>query len=190
MDRRHMLKQSSFAIAGIVSLPGLSVLLQSCKVENTGGYKPIFLSEEEYQTVWAIAEAVLPTTETPGANDAGVAPYIDLLFGTYFDKEVSVKHKSQLNSLMNKCQQTFGLSFPNLNTENQYNFLDALDSDEDGFFRYLKNLMLWAFFTSEQGMKSMDYNPVPGKYEGCIHLEGNTNNRVGNATWILTGHGL
>lgn len=183
-----MIIQSSYAVAGIVTLPALSVLLQSCNVENTSNYRPIYLSKDEYKTVWSLAEAVLPATDTPGASEAGVAPYIDLLFGEYFNKMIGEIHKADLNTLMNRCQETFGSGFPNLNIANQRKFLDELDSGEDGFFPYLKNLMLWAFFTSEQGMKSMDYSPVPGKYEGCIHLEGNTNNRVGNATWTLTGH--
>jgi len=185
MDRRNMIKQSSYAIAGIVSLPSLSILLQSCNVKNTGNYRPLFLLEPEYQTVWAIAEAIFPITETPGANDAGVAPYIDLLFGEYLDKDVSNQHKLQLNQLMTRCQEKFGLDFIGLGQNDQKEFLDELDLDEEGFFRYLKNLMLWAYFTSEQGMKSMDYNPVPGKYEGCYSSENNIKNMVGNCSWIL-----
>ena len=33
----------------------------------------------------------------------------------------------------------------------------------------MKQLTLWGYFTSKEGMtKALRYNPVPGRYEGCI----------------------
>jgi len=183
MDRRVMIKQSTYALAGIVSLPSLSVLLQSCNVKNTDDFKPIYLSEEEYQTVWAMAEVILPATDTPSANEAGVAPYIDLLFGEYLNKSASEQHKKELNNLMKRCQQTYNSSFSDLNEEDQKRFLDELDSGEDDFFSYIKNLMVWAYFTSEQGMNSMDYSPVPAQYQGCYTSGDSLKNLVGNSLW-------
>lgn len=183
MDRRGMIKQSSYAIAGMVSLPSLPFLLQSCLDQNRAIYEPTFLSIDEYQTIKSMAEAILPQTELPGANEAAVAPYVDLLFGEYFEDKVIIKIKSQLNNLMTRCQQTFGSSFNNLNEDNKSEFLNELDLEEDSFFRYMKNIMLWAFFTSEQGMKSMNYNPVPGKYNGCYTLLENPTNLAGNSVW-------
>ena len=183
MDRRNMLKQSSYALAGMATLPALSVLLESCAIENTDGYTPAYLHKEEYEMVWALAETILPRTETPGAADVGVAAYIDLLFGEYFDKEVAEQHRSQLQNLMEDCLQKFGKVFTALEEENQHAFLNEQDAAEESFFRHLKNLMLWAYFTSEEGTKSMDYNPIPGKYQGCYTLTSNGKNLVGNSNY-------
>ena len=44
----------------------------------------------------------------------------------------------------------------------------------------MKQIILWAYFTSEVGMKSMNYLPVPGRYNGCITIDENEKNLVGN----------
>ena len=37
------------------------------------------------------------------------------------------------------------------------------------FWRLMKELTLFGYFTSEQGAtKSLNYIPIPGRYEGCI----------------------
>jgi Gluconate 2-dehydrogenase subunit 3 len=37
------------------------------------------------------------------------------------------------------------------------------------YFALMKQLTLWGYFTSKEGMtKQLRYNPVPGRYEGCI----------------------
>ena len=37
------------------------------------------------------------------------------------------------------------------------------------YFRMMKELTLLGYFTSEIGQKqALNYNPVPGRYEGCI----------------------
>ncbi|MGH2417665.1 MAG: gluconate 2-dehydrogenase subunit 3 family protein, partial [Candidatus Limnocylindria bacterium] len=46
------------------------------------------LTPHEAATVTAIAEAIIPATDTPGATDAGVPEFIDLIVGEwYYDDE-------------------------------------------------------------------------------------------------------
>jgi len=60
--------------------------------------------------------------------------------------------------------------------------LSALDKDKnpESFFKSIKKIILWAYFTSEVGMKSMNYLPVPGRYNGCISIDETEKNLVGN----------
>ena len=40
------------------------------------------------------------------------------------------------------------------------------------FWRLMKELTLFGYFTSEQGAtQALDYVPIPGRYEGCIPLK-------------------
>ncbi|MFM8449969.1 MAG: gluconate 2-dehydrogenase subunit 3 family protein, partial [Haliscomenobacter sp.] len=40
------------------------------------------------------------------------------------------------------------------------------------FFRDLKSLTRWGYFTSEAGVtKALRYNPIPGSYKGCVPYE-------------------
>jgi hypothetical protein len=43
------------------------------------------------------------------------------------------------------------------------------DEMPNHYFALMKQLTLWGYFTSKEGMtKALRYNPVPGRYEGCI----------------------
>ena len=44
--------------------------------------------------------------------------------------------------------------------------------DPNHYFRMIKELTLWGYFTSEVGAKqALRYVAVPGKYEGCIEYK-------------------
>ena len=43
----------------------------------------IWLTDEEYQTLVAVCERLIPADDTPGATEAGVADYIDGLLGAF-----------------------------------------------------------------------------------------------------------
>jgi Gluconate 2-dehydrogenase subunit 3 len=42
-----------------------------------------WLTDDEYRTVVAMCERLIPADDTPGATDAGVADYIDGLLGAF-----------------------------------------------------------------------------------------------------------
>jgi gluconate 2-dehydrogenase gamma chain len=182
MKRREVLKKSVIAAAGIGALPNLFMLLESCGPERLTNYQPVFLSIEQYDTVWQIAELILPRTDSPGANDVAVAPYIDLLYSEFFGEQDLKKYETGLNTFMKNCMARFGKSFVELDENSQITILQALDKKENGtsFFKALKGFILWGYFTSEHGMKNLNYSPVPGKYEGCITIDNNEKIIVGN----------
>jgi hypothetical protein len=46
-----------------------------------------------------------------------------------------------------------------------------LDNSEENphFFTMIKQLTIWGYFSSEPGItKALRYNPIPGRYEGCV----------------------
>lgn len=182
MNRREVLKTSSKAIVGMVALPGLVELLQSCSVDEVTGYQPIYLNSQQYDTVWQMAELILPKTITPGAADAGVAPFIDLLFDSYFEEDQKTFLELGLNTFMGNCKAQYGADFTSLKSQQQKEFMLKTEQSEEGkvFFKPFKQLVLWGFFTSEPGMKNMNYQPVPGKYDGCIEITREDKNLVGN----------
>ena len=161
-------------------LPTIPSLMQSCGVERVTDYKPSYLSIERFDMVWQIAELILPKTDSPGASDAGVAPFIDLLFASYFDSEERKSWESSLETFNDESKKKYGSSFLDLSSKEQLDYLKKLDSDKEPIFKKLKSLILWGFFTSEPGMKSMNYNPVPGRYEGCITIDETEKLLVGN----------
>ena len=182
MNRRELVRKSVMASIGLSLSPGLLMSLESCSKSRPTADQPIYLIEEQFDAIWQMAELILPQTDAPGASEAGVAPFIDQLFGEYFEEEERIKYESGLQSFFENCQNEYGKSFLRLEKEKQTAYLQQLDTAEppDAFFRSFKQIILWAYFTSEQGMKSMNYLPVPGRYNGCISIDDTEKNLVGN----------
>ncbi|MDH3708354.1 MAG: gluconate 2-dehydrogenase subunit 3 family protein [Cyclobacteriaceae bacterium] len=178
MNRRQALKSSATALVSLGALPGLSALLKSCGVERLTDYQPVYLSTDQFDTIWQLANLILPQTDTPGASEAGVAPYIDLLFESFFKDDEKQRLESGLNAFMRDCEDQENKPFVKINTQQQMKHLEEIQSTE--FFSSFKQLVLWAFFTSEVGTKSMNYRPVPGQHQGCITIDENEKNLVGN----------
>ena len=182
MNRRELLKKSALASLGLSLSTGLLISLESCSKSRPTSDQPIYLNEEQFDTIWQMAELILPQTNSPGAHEAGVTPFIDQLFGQYMEEEEKIKYESGLKEFLKNCQDEYGKSFVALDRERQAVYLKVLDTAEhaDSFFRSFKQIILWAYFTSEPGMKSMNYLPVPGRYNGCISIDSTEKNLVGN----------
>ena len=140
------------------------------------------MNEEQYDVLWVMAERILPRTESPGADDAGVAEFIDLLYGEYFEDADRKMHEEGLMNFMASCEEKKGRSFLELSEREQTDYLTEMDAkgEEEAFFSSMRKIILWAFFTSEVGMKSMNYLPVPGRFNGCITIDDQEKNLVGN----------
>ena len=55
----------------------------------------------------------------------------------------------------------------------------ASQNKEKTFFHQIKELTLLGYFTSEPvGKNVLHYDPIPGRYDGCIPLS-----EVGNKSW-------
>ncbi len=157
------------------------------EVEKLGAAnsKPAFLSSSQNETLTAIAESVVP-----GSTKAQVSRFIDLLLSV--DKPES-QHKflESLTALDAEAQKRFGRRFPALDEEQK----DALLSDVStkaespktletdagkkqpslyGHFENLKGWVSGAYYSSEVGMRELDWTGdyVFEKFPGCLHPEG------------------
>ena len=182
MNRRELLKKSVIASLGLSFTPGLLVSLESCAKERPTTEQPVYLAEEQFDAIWQMAELILPQTDSPGAHEAGVTPFIDQLFGQYFEEDEKTKHEAGLRKFLANCMDQYEKSFVDLDQENQLDYLRTLDQEKhpDSFFKSIKQIILWSYFTSETGMRSMNYLPVPGRYNGCITIDKNEKNLIGN----------
>ena len=72
MDRRVALKNMGLALGYTVATPTLISLMQSCRQETTPEWVPAFFSPEEGMVLTALADLMLPKTDTPSASEVGV----------------------------------------------------------------------------------------------------------------------
>jgi hypothetical protein len=77
MNRRSALKKAGVLAGSAVAIPSFFSLLQSCKSETRLGWKPLFFTETEANTIAAILDMILPRTDTPGALDVKSDIFID-----------------------------------------------------------------------------------------------------------------
>ena len=179
MNRRNALKNTAVSIGALGSLPYLTTLLQGCGPRKED-YVPVNLTPAQYATVWHVAETILPKTTTPGAGDAGVAPYIDQLFSGFLAEEPMAKLLRKLTQFMEGCQEVHQKSFDALTVEAQTAYLKDQQEDEESFYHAIRGVVLWGYYTSQVGMQQMNYQSVPGKYDGCISVDETTRNLMGN----------
>jgi hypothetical protein len=115
------------------------------------------------QSLIAAIDQIIPETQTASASQAGVPSFIEVALSDCFEKEKQDMFKSGLEKL-SANENYYQLSF-----DEQTGILKQLEQQEDDFFIFLKQLTLVGYFTSEKGIKqNFTYNPVPGKYQGCI----------------------
>lgn len=197
MDRRAALKKTAMAAGSVALVPSLFSLLQSCQQQPRLSWEPIFLSVDQAEFISTLVDTLLPKTETPGALDVKVDMFIDLVFAKLFNKAGQDAMITQMEQFNAACKEKYGDTFSELSEQDREEFLKEEESQSGkyngtvwgtavgkqkpvGFYRTLKSLALWGYFSSEEiGKNVLSYDPIPGEYLGCIPLSD-----VGN-TWSL-----
>lgn len=182
INRREAIKRVSLIMGGALSSSAIAGVLQGCSAERELDWKPKFLSQDQAATVSEIAERIIPKTDTPGAKDAGVPEFIDLMLEDIYTEEEQQQFVEGLNQLEEDSESTYGDAFADLNPEQQDELLkkyaaEAMEQRNAGdkakpFFFTMKELTMLGFFTSEVGATQfLQYVAVPGSYDGCVPLE-------------------
>lgn len=198
MNRRDALKNSALLAGAVLAGPPLVSLLQSCKKTDRLSWQPLFLNNDQTHFISAFVDTLLPATDTPGALDVKVDIFIDLFFAKAYDKEGQQQVRNKIDQFNAEAKNKYGALFANLSSENRNKYLSDLENESGkfrksvwgtavgeekqppGFYKSLKSLTLWAYFSSEEvGREILIYDPIPGMYRGCIPLS-----EVGNS-WTL-----
>ena len=183
LTRREAIKRTA-AMIGVAMTPSLlSGVLEAQTAAKSGAAAPRYLSPAQFATSAAITERILPKTDTPGAHDVGVPAFMDLMYGKYMTDEEKAVFVAGLAEVEAASQQAGRKSFPQLAPAQQDGVLtkiaEAAQNREKTFFHLMKELTLLGYFTSEPiGRHVLHYDPVPGKFDGCIPLS-----EVGNVSW-------
>jgi hypothetical protein len=140
--------------------------------QKEGDWKPVVLQADEVETVTAIAERILPETETPGARRALVHQYIDFVLSRG-EVSAAARFREELQRLDRKCAEELGGPFATLEVARQDEFLTRL-SKQEPFFDELKRLTVDGYYRSEVGMKQelgFEGNTFLSEFDGCTHPE-------------------
>ena len=180
MDRREALKRTALLMGGALSSSAIAGVLQGCKAQPELNWQPQFLTEDQARTVAEIAERIIPQTDTPGAKEAGVPEFIDLMLNDIYSQQEKDRFVTGLEQFEQDSQQAYGDAFVDLEPEQQDELLTKYqqqaqeneDPESKPFFAMAKELTMLGFFTSEVGATQfLQYVSVPGRYEGCVPVE-------------------
>ena len=141
------------------------------------------LSPAQTAIAGAVADRILPRTDTPGAVDVGVPAFIDLLYGEYMTPAERKLLTDGLNDVDAAARSAHGKGFIILPADGQDALLRAIaraeEGKDQGFFRLIRSATILGYFTSEPvGRNVLHYDPVPGRFEGCVPID-----QVGRRSW-------
>lgn len=137
------------------------------------------LDEHQAHTVAAIAEHIIPETDTPGARAARVEEFIDLLLADWFDDDERVEFLRGLANVDTRSLNLFGTVFVRASEPEQVAVLSGLDAEvtvlreaaaepQEHFFHRMKWLTLYGYYTSEIGQtEELRAAIIPGRYDAC-----------------------
>ncbi len=209
MKRREMLRASVLGGAAAALTPALATAKQGKaadaaeeKLELTpaqrgvdaskelegANWKPRFLDEHQNETLIILSDLIIPATDTPGAKEALVNRYIDLVMAA----ETHENQKSFLGNLAyidGESMRRYKNTFRYLSREDQDDLLHSMAyplagstwtgeaaGEDPGYtnFEQLKTHIGVAYYTSQIGMKELgrDDNFTHGVYQGCEHSDG------------------
>ena len=188
MKRRKALSRSYWALTSAVFGTSLLTTIQGCQ---TGIQDEAVrtLNGRQLNLVKALADTILPKTESPAASEVGVPQCIDLLLHEVFEPEAVSDFISGLTKFDQECQAKTGEEYISLPQSKRHEYLKAKDEQiigsihTDGipFYLTFKKLCIDIYFATEEGIKqNLAYNPIPGGYQGDVLLKPNDRIEVGN----------
>jgi hypothetical protein len=142
-----------------------------------GPWTPKVLSADQNATVVALAEIIIPETDTPGATKANVNQFVDyVLANAATDRQKFVDSLAWLDAHVN---ETHGTTFVKASPDTQMAVVTALSTQPSGspggdFFRAIKSLTVTGYYTSEIAMRDEigdDGNMFFTEFKGCTHPE-------------------
>ena len=187
MNRREWLKSMSVLAVGAIAGPSLLAVFDAHAESQKPGTKPQFLNPAQYSLVGAVADIVIPRTDTPGAVDAGVPLFIDQMFSAVYAKADQTRYLTAMAAF----DKAGGKPFLQLDPAQRKALVTKLHkealavppggklSPAADFVLMSKKLTMLGFFLSQPGCTQvLQYDPVPGAWKGDIPLSQAGNGRA------------
>jgi uncharacterized protein YcbK (DUF882 family) len=124
-----------------------------------------------------MADRIIPPTDTPGAAEAGIGDFMEMMFQHFYRPEERDRLIKAVDQVDAYAVQSHGKRFGSLKPDVQDRILrdwtEARLKDMDpARFEEVKQLTLSGYYSSEVGMtQEQVYLPVPGRYDGAYPYE-------------------
>ena len=188
VGRRDMLKVIAgtpalglISLAPILDVPAMAEQppkSPSPAITAVSAYRPKVLTAHEWKTLRILCDWIIPADErSVSAGHAGVPEFIDSWIALKSD-DLLAPMRGGLIWLDIQCNRQFGTDFVDGQVAQQKIMLDRIawpgqtlpeDATGEIFFNQLRELVLNAFFATEDGLKDIRYmgNQVLLEWKGC-----------------------
>lgn len=178
IDRREAIRRVTTLLGGVAFVGGTGLLEASERLlpreavtrQGVGAFTP-----QDIALLDEVADTILPPTKTPGAKAAQTGAFMALMVtDTYSDRDQAVFRAGMENlrtsSFMSLTPAQRLAALEQLDRE-QKTYMDARRGNETAphFFRMMKELALFGYFTSEIGCtQALRYIEAPGSFDPCV----------------------
>jgi glucoside 3-dehydrogenase (cytochrome c) hitch-hiker subunit len=189
ITRREAIKQVTAMLGGVVFVGSGDLLtaVEHAHARVTASRKQIgAFTAQDIALLDEVADTILPETKTPGAKAAHTGAFMAVMVTDTYDEG----QQAVFRDGMRKLDEA---SFMTKSPAQRLAFLEQLDREQKGYmdsraqgapphyFRLMKELTLFGYFTSEIGCtQAMRYRETPGRFDPCVPYT------PGETTWA--GH--
>lgn len=180
MNRREALSSVALLLGGTIL--GAEMFLSGCtNVDKNIGASGLQFSPDDISFLDEVGETIIPATSTPGAKETKIGEFMKTIVNDCYEEKDQKIFLDGMKKLDDASRKMNNKSFLESTPEQRHNLLVALDKEQKDYmatkkpedpphyFRMMKELTLWGYFTSEEGAtKALRYIAVPGRYDGCI----------------------
>jgi hypothetical protein len=160
IDRRSLLQLSALLGIGL-ALPSASA-------------PPTAVSAESAETLTVLVDAILPTTDTAGAVQAGVVPFVLLMVADWLDAPERKRFWDGYAAFEGEAVRRFGRPFAKLSPTERTTYLTdgfAVTTSPPSFLDLVKRLTVFGYYTSEIGAsQELTYN-MATDYQGAAPVD-------------------
>lgn len=142
-----------------------------------GGARGRALSRARMALVVALADTILPRTDTPGAVDVGAPEFVDLLLAEWYPDDERRELVTGLDGLDARCREAQGAAFAELDPAKRTAFLLTVDGHDgppgspEQAYAKLKDAIVFGYLTSKPIAPLVRRFPIiPGRFDGCVHV--------------------
>ena len=150
----------------------------------TGAFNPVptLLTPPRARAMEALADVIIPDTDTPGAAQAGVGEFVAALVDGWLDDEDRDRFLAGLDTVDPAARDRFGADFADCTEAQRAQLVGEYDAelarlreDPDAnashhFFHDVKRFTVTAYFTSEVGLDALGHRISFRTFEGCAPL--------------------
>lgn len=171
MERRELLR----ALASAAALTALSPNRTLAAWSRVASGIPLAneLSKPHLALVRAIADTIIPRTDTPSATDVGVHKFVDVIVNEHLTEAERVAGLAGLDAIDARARTESSVTFAELSADKRSAMIDSFEkgdrsAEPSQTYWGLKRLVVHGYFTSERVMRDvLKVTVMPGKFEGA-----------------------